>query len=462
MFNFKMEPRWTSEIGQIMQTNAKEEKKLKLQINRINSAKRVQLDKIDQEMMTLRKQLLDDRKILGTRSDIKKRDEKNGDEEGQKVKIVEPTFAGFQKPDAIDRNGFKTFQERSRQRAIEQQESRPTPSRMRATEKDGNNNFRRKMSDLGMLPPSCSTPSIRGGRRHSIAEINLNDTLLSKICAQTNTSSSPIKKGASGALMTGADVKIDHPRLRQRRGSLPPAMTYERDHSMDLPKIKNMKFQPERGSKLESEKESKMMSHMDMKLANFSRRRRNSLPNFHILPPNRDSMACKERLTAKLMHTKPKPRSAVSRNVTSPTKSSIFGRKFKKNPTPVTEKSDEGKSENEQSDEDDESLSLDRPSLAEANEPGPDEPLSCEQELSFIPKATLKEKMDKFFLEWVDEPEEEPRIDIEELLQEFRKEKEEKQQEKSSDAEKDLEIRCIEKDLPQCSGLESFPVEEEK
>lgn len=199
-----------------------------------------------------------------------------------------------------------------------------------------------------------------------------------------------------------------------------------------------------------------------MKLANFSRRRRNSLPNFHILPPNRDSMACKERLTAKLMHTKPKPRSAVSRNVTSPTKSSIFGRKFKKNPTPVTEKSDEGKSENEQSDEDDESLSLDRPSLAEANEPGPDEPLSCEQELSFIPKATLKEKMDKFFLEWVDEPEEEPRIDIEELLQEFRKEKEEKQQQKSSDAEKDLEIRCIEKDLSQCSGLESFPVEEEK
>lgn len=174
-------------------------------------------------------------------------------------------------------------------------------------------------------------------------------------------------------------------------------------------------------------------------------------------------MACKERLTAKLMHSKPKPSSAVGRNVVSPTETSIFGRKFKRKPTPISEKSDEGNSGNEQGDEDDESLSLDRPSLAEANDPGSDQPHSCEQELSFIPKATLKEKMDKFFLEWVDELEEEPRIDIEELLQEFQKEKEEKEQQKSDGPVKDREMKCTEKDaLSQCVGQESFPTEEEK
>jgi len=77
MFNLKMEPRWNSEIGQVMQSNAKEQRKLKQQISHINNAKREQLGKIDQEMMSLRKQLLEDRKILGTRSDIKRREYQN-------------------------------------------------------------------------------------------------------------------------------------------------------------------------------------------------------------------------------------------------------------------------------------------------------------------------------------------------------------------------------------------------
>ena len=54
-----------------------------------------------------------------------------------------------------------------------------------------------------------------------------------------------------------------------------------------------------------------------------------------------------------------------------------------------------------------------------------DQELSSAQELSFIPKATLQEKMNKFFMEWVEGSDEEPRTDIEELLQEFRKEKKE-------------------------------------
>ena len=460
MFNLKMEPRWNSEIGQVLQSNAKEEKKLKLQINRINSAKREQLGKIDQEMLSLRKQLLEDRKILGTRSDIKRRTDNNGNvlegsNEAKQVSIVQPKLSGLQKSEAFDRNCFKTFQERSRLTTVEQRERKTSPPRLAFTEKEGNRNSpRRKVPEVGVLPPSCSTPSIRYGRRHSIAEINFSaDKLLSKIYPQTISESVPM-----------ASVKFDHPRLRQRRASLPQAVMLDRDHSLDLPKLKTMKFQPER-SKLALEKDSKL-SNQDIKVGNFSRgvggdvrtrRRRNSLPNFDSLPTNRDSMVCKERLTARLMQSKTKPGSAVTRNVTSPTKSSIFGRQFRKNPTPVSEKSDEANCEEQV-----ENLSLDRMSLEEADDPGvDDEPLSCEQELSFIPKATLQEKMDKFFLEWVEGPEEEPRTDIEELLEEFRKEKEKKRHEQSNDAEKDLEIKNTAKDMSQCTGQDRLPVEEQ-
>lgn len=130
-------------------------------------------------------------------------------------------------------------------------------------------------------------------------------------------------------------------------------------------------------------------------------------------------MACKERLTARLTRSRPKPESATNKNVASPVRPSIFGRQFKKNPTPVTEGS-------EPNCHDENSESLGRVSSVETNEPSENELLSSEQELSFIPNATLQEKMNKFFLEWVEGSDEEPRTDIEKLLQEFRKEKVEK------------------------------------
>lgn len=89
------------------------------------------------------------------------------------------------------------------------------------------------------------------------------------------------------------------------------------------------------------------MSYMDMKLVNFSRRRRNFLLNFYILFLNRDLMVCKECLIVKLMYIKLKLRSVVSRNVILLIKLFIFGRKFKKNLMFVIEKFDEGKFENE-------------------------------------------------------------------------------------------------------------------
>lgn len=89
------------------------------------------------------------------------------------------------------------------------------------------------------------------------------------------------------------------------------------------------------------------MSYMDMKLVNFSRRRRNFLLNFYILFLNRDLMVCKECLIVKLMCIKLKLSSVVSRNVILLIKLFIFGRKFKKNLMFVIEKFDEGKFENE-------------------------------------------------------------------------------------------------------------------
>lgn len=85
---------------------------------------------------------------------------------------------------------------------------------------------------------------------------------------------------------------------------------------------------------------------MDMKLVNFSRRRRNFLLNFYILL-NRDLMVCKECLIVKLICIKLKLSSVVSRNVILLIKLFIFGRKFKKNLMFVIEKFDEGKFENE-------------------------------------------------------------------------------------------------------------------
>lgn len=455
----KMEPRWSSEIGQVMQSNAKEEKKLKQQISRINTAKREQLGKIDQEMISLRRQLLEDRKIFGTRSDIKRREDKNanileGSCEDKQVHSVQPKLTGLQKHDIIDRNCFKSFQERSRHRAFEQHERKLSPPRYVATVQEGNSSLRKKMPEVGMLPPSCSTPSIRAARRHSIAEINLNNTLLSKLCPQTNAGSARPKNTSFSSAVVGAGAKIDHPRLRQRRASLPAhSLALDREHSVDLPKLKTIKLQPE-GAKLAMEKDSKV--NQNVKLGNFSRhvdgdlrwKRRNSLPNFDNFPTSKDSMACKERLTARLMQCKPKkPGSATHRNVASPTKPSIFGRKFKKNPTPVTERSDEAADFNEQ----DESESLGRVSIVEANEPKENEELSSEQELSFIPKATLQEKMNKFFLEWVEGPDEEPRADIEELLQEFQKEKAERRRIESNEVETKVEFESAEQDMSQCS-----------
>ena len=459
MFNLKMEPRWHSEIGQVMHSNAKEEKILKRQITRINNAKREQLGKIEREMITLRKQLLEDRKILGTRSDIRKREDKNanileGNGEDKQVNIVQPKLTGFQKHDTVDRNCFKPFEERSRHKAFEQSERKWSPSKFVSTAQEGNSCFRKRMPDVGMLPPSCSTPSIRSGRRHSIAEINFNaDTLLSKICPQTNSVSAQTKNTTLSSTVVGAGIKIDHPRLRQRRASMPHAIPRERDHSpLDLPKLKTINLQHER-SKLAIEKDSKV--NQNVKLGNFSRhvdgdlkwKRRNSLPNFDNFPTSKDSMAGKERLTARLAQCKPKPGSAAQRNATSSAKPSVFGRKYKKYPTPVTERSDEAGCE-----ELDENESLGHASIVEENEPKENEELSSsEQELSFIPKATLQEKINKFFMEWVDGPDDEPRTDIEELLQEFRKKKEVKGLKQSNEVENDLEIDSEEQDVSGCT-----------
>lgn len=104
---------------------------------------------------------------------------------------------------------------------------------------------------------------------------------------------------------------------------------------------------------------------------------------------------------------------------------SAFGRQFKKNPTPVTEQSNEG-----DCNEEEESESLERISPGEGDkdkdkETESEKEPSVAQELCFIPKATLQEKMNKFFSNWVEGCDEETRTDIEELLQEFRKEKRE-------------------------------------
>ena len=112
----------------------------------------------------------------------------------------------------------------------------------------------------------------------------------------------------------------------------------------------------------------------------------------------------------------------------------------------MTERSDEA-----DCDEQDENESLGRVSIVEANEPEENEELSSEQQLSFIPKATLQEKMNKFFLEWVEGPDEEPRTDIEELLQEFRKEKVEKRRKQSNEVATDMELDSAEQEFPQCT-----------
>lgn len=274
MFNMKMEPRWNSDIGQVLHSNAKEDKKLKLQISRINTAKKEQLGKIDQEMMSLRKQLLEDRKIFGTQSDIKRREDKNAnildDNSGEKQvrNSVQPKLIGLQKPEVIERKSFKPFQERSRHRlAVGQDERKLSPSRLVSTVHGQGCNFRRKFSEVGTLSPSCSTPSAQyRSRRHSIAEINFSRDALSKLCSpQTNSGSAPKTTNLPSAIAEG---KVDHPLLRQRRGSLPLAIIPEKvDRSVDSPKLKLIKFAPEKGISVTEESKA----NNSVKLGNFSR-----------------------------------------------------------------------------------------------------------------------------------------------------------------------------------------------
>ena len=435
MFNLKMEPRWTSEIRQVLQSTVKEDKKLKLEISRINTARKEQLGKIDQEMMSLRKQLLEDSKLFGTRSDIKRREDRNANiledtcEERQVRNSVQPKLVGLEKPEVIDRKSFRPFQERARHKlAVEKHGRKLSPSRLLSTVHEGSGTFRRNVAEMGKLSPSCSTPANRHrSRRHSIAEINFTDTLRKLSPPQTNSGTAPNNVNLSSGMMGG---KVDHPLLRQRRASLPNAM--KQDRAVDLPKLKPIKLVPEEGLSMEESRGNR-----NAKLGNFSRhvdndfrwKRRNSLPKFDNFPSNKDSsMACKERLTARLV-SRAKPGSASNRNRPLNKRASIFGRTFKKNPTPVTERSNEG-DWNEQ----DNSDSLDRISLVEDNDdkeqdPATEQQLSSEQELRFIPKATLQEKINKFFLDWMEGSDEEPRTDIEELLQEFRKEKKKERKE---------------------------------
>lgn len=435
MFNLKMEPRWNSEIGQVLQSNAKEDKKLKLETSRINTARKEQLGKIDQEMMSLRKQLLEDCRLFGTRSDIKKREDRNANiledisEERQVRNSVQQKLVGLEKPEVIDCKSFKPFQERARHKlAVEQHGRKLSPSRLFSAVHEGSGTFRRNVAVLGKLSPSCSTPANRHrSRRHSTAEINFTDTLRKLSPPHTNSGTAPNNVNLSRGMMGG---KVDHPLLRQRRASLPNAR--KQDRAVDLPKLKPIKLVPEEGLSMEESR-----GNHNAKLGNFSRhvdndlrwKRRNSLPNFDNFPSNKDSsMACKERLTARLV-SRAKPGSASNRNRPLNKRASIFGRTFKKNTTPVTERSNEG-DWNEQ----DNSDSLDRISLVEDNDdkeqdPATEQQLSSEQELSFIPKATLQEKINKFFLDWVEGSDEEPRTDIEELLQEFRKEKKKERKE---------------------------------
>ena len=434
MFNLKMEPRWNSEIGQVLHTNAKEDKKLKLQITRINTAKKEQLGKIDQEMMSLRRQLLEDRKILGTRSDVKRREEDNCDEKELRNSIQPKLMGPLQTPEVIDRRSFKPFHQRPRQKlTVEQLEPRQlSPSRIHVSAgvKEGSAVFRRRLSEVsGKRSPTCSTPAARyPSRRHSIAEINFSDSL-SKLCSPRTSSA----RGPNNTNLSSG--KVGHPLLRQRRASLPHAMIPERpDHlSTDLPKLNPIKLFPEKTSKLATDDSR---ANQNVKVGKFSRhvdgdaryKRRNSLPNFGSFASNQDSsVVSKERLTARLVSKAKLPGSSGDRNIpAAPAKhASIFGR-HQKYPTPVSERSNEGNwAKQEDSD------SLDSVSMADENEntvgqePEQDQELSSAQELSFIPKATLQEKMNKFFMEWVEGSDEEPRTDIEELLQEFRKEKKE-------------------------------------
>lgn len=430
MLKLKMEvPRWSSDIGQVFQSNAMEDRKLKVQINRINSAKKEKLEKIDQEMMSLKKQLLEDRKLLGTRSDIQRREDKNAnilvENSDQKHVCVQPKLIGPQKAEVTESKSFKPIQERSRNEiAVKQNDIRMRPSRLVSVVREKNDNFgRRGVSfEVEKFAPSSSTPAPRRrGRRHSIAEINLSDSF-SKICTpQTSSGNATIRNEQIGSGITGG--KLDHPLLRQRRASLPYALTPEkRENLIASPRLKPIRFAPEKLAVDESK------ASPNVKLGNFSRhvegsnlrrKRRNSLPNFDNFPSSRDSMASKERLTARLV-SRTKPASARQRNMSPSKRISAFGRQFKKNPTPVTEQS------NEDCNEEEESESLERISQGEGNDDKDkatesEKEQSVAQELCFIPKATLQEKMNKFFSNWVEGCDEETRTDIEELLQEFRK-----------------------------------------
>lgn len=290
IFNLKMEPRWNSEIRQVLHTNTKEDKKLKLQITRINTAKKEQMGKIDHEMMSLRRQLLEDRKILGTRSDIKRREEDNCDEKELRNSIQPKLMGPLQTPEVIDRRSFKPFHQRSRQKlTVEQLEPRqlsPSKVHVSAGVKEGIAAFRTRLSETGgMRSPSCSNRASRYlFHRHSIAKINFNDSL-SKLCSPRTSSA----RGPNNTSLSSG--KVGHPLLRQRRESLPPVMIPERpDHlSTDLPKLNPIKLFPEKTSKLATDDSR---ANQNVKVDNFSRRvdgdvrfkRRNSLPNFDSFP----------------------------------------------------------------------------------------------------------------------------------------------------------------------------------
>ena len=428
MLKLKVEvPRWSSDIGQVFQSKAMEDRKLKVQINRINSAKKEKLEKIDQEMMSLKKQLLKDRKLLGTRSDIQRREDKNAnilvENLDQKHVCVQPKLIGPQKAEVTESKSFKPIQERSRNEiAVKQNDNRMRPSRLVSVVREKNNFGRRGVSfEVEKFAPSSSTPAPRcHGRRHSIAEINLSDSF-SKICTpQTSSGNATIRNEQIGSGITGG--KLDHPLLRQRRASLPYALTPEkRENLIVSPRLKPIRFAPDKLVVDESK------ASQNVKLGNFSRhvegsnlrrKRRNSLPKFDNFPSNRDSMTSKERLTARLV-SRTKPASARQRNMSPSRRISAFGRQFNKNPTPVTEQSNEG-----DCNEEEESESLERISLGEGDndkdkETESEKEPSVAQELCFIPKATLQEKMNKFFSNWVEGCDEETRTDIEELLQEF-------------------------------------------
>lgn len=422
----KTQSRWANHKN-AFNNNAIEDRKLQIELNRINTAALCKMGKINEEMVGLRRQLLEERKILGTRSGIRADSSdtpKNSSAVGCEGEGKEEGHHALQVLSKMKHSSLRESTFRI--------EKNLNPSRVLVTEKET------LCNGQGNTGPQTST-SVRA----------LFPCSQSSKLSRDNSSSVSLTRRASASLgrsnFGSSDFGPNRPRLGQRRFSLPGHMNPPESQTtsssrLASPCTTNKADPPHAGLLATAEvKESKenitRTGHRGFICKNniSTNKRRHSLPicSFH---EHRKAANC--LLTAKLStgtYSRNSSTTATSSQQPNPRlkgsgKTAHRAEYAGKKPAPLvssTTKPTQRKSVFKPQHNSVPELVSEREAKKEEGENDDDHRPSDDPELRDIPNITLTEKMQRFFVNYV-EGECQAGVDFEQLLMEYRRNPEEK------------------------------------